>query len=364
MKVGIVGWRGMVGSVLMDRMLVEKDLVNHEVSFYSTSNAGGHAQILASGTSDLHDAFDLKHLKAQDVIITCQGGGYTEKVYPQLRKDGWNGYWIDAASTLRMDDEAVIILDPINRSVIDEALHKGTKTFVGGNCTVSLMLMALGGLFEKGHVEWLSSMTYQAASGAGAANMKELVAQAGYIHQNVDASMAALEMESKVTELINSEACPTDAFGHPLAYSLLPYIDKEVEGGQSREEWKGFVETNKILQTKKPIDIDGICVRVGSLRCHSQAFTIKLDRDIPMDEIEGMISEHNTWAQWVDNNKEATLSQLTPAAVSGTLKVPVGRVRKMRMGGDMLSAFSIGDQLLWGAAEPLRRMLNILEEHQ
>lgn len=364
MKVGIVGWRGMVGSVLMDRMKSEQDLKDHNVTFYSTSNAGAEVDIIDSGPSLLQDAYDVEHLKTQDVILTCQGGTYTERVYAQIRKEGWNGYWIDAASTLRMDDQAIIALDPINRKIIDEGIHGGVKTFVGGNCTVSLMLMALGGLFQNGHVKWLSSMTYQAASGAGAANMKELVAQSGYVHQHLDMSETALSMESKVNGLINSDGFPQSAFGHPLAYSLLPYIDKEVEGGQSREEWKGFVETNKILRTTESIPIDGLCVRVGALRCHSQAFTIALNSDIPMDEIKDMVSNHNEWVQWVDNDKNSTLSELTPASVSGTLKVPVGRMRKMRMGDHMLSAFSVGDQLLWGAAEPLRRMLTIIDDHQ
>ena len=363
MKVGIVGWRGMVGSVLMDRMITENDLNPHDCTFFSTSNAGASAKILKDRDSLLQDASDLKALSAQDVIITCQGGDYTSEVYGPLLAKGWKGYWIDAASTLRMKSDAVIILDPVNRKTIDEALRKGIKTYVGGNCTVSLMLMGLGGLFQAGLVEWLSSMTYQAASGAGAANMKELVAQAGFVSQNIHSSLTALEMESKVTQLINSPACPKEVFGYPLAYSLLPYIDKEVEGGQSKEEWKGFVETNKILNTSSPIPVDGLCVRVSSLRCHSQGLTIKLKKDIPMDDIEGLISSHNPWVRWVNNTKVETLSQLTPAKVSGTLSVPVGRVHKMRMGGDFLTAFTIGDQLLWGAAEPLRRMLNILVEH-
>lgn len=362
MKVGIVGWRGMVGSVLMDRFTKEGDLKQHDCSFFSTSNAGGAAPEVNGRASTLEDAHDLEVLKQQEVIITCQGGGYTDKVYGALRSSGWQGYWIDAASSLRMADDALIILDPVNGDAIQKGLDEGIKTFVGGNCTVSLMLMGLGGLFKEGLVDWLSSMTYQAASGAGAANMKELVAQAGYVHENVDSSLTALEMESKVTELINSEACPTDAFGYPLAYSLLPYIDKEVELGQSREEWKGFAETNKILQPDRVIQVDGICVRVSSLRCHSQAFTIKLNKDVPMDEIEGMIAGANDWVKYIPNDKTSTLSELTPAKVSGTLSVPVGRVRKMRMGPEYLSAFSIGDQLLWGAAEPLRRMLNILSE--
>jgi aspartate-semialdehyde dehydrogenase len=364
MKVGIVGWRGMVGSVLMDRMITEGDLKNHTCTFFSTSNAGASVQILKGQESLLQNASDLKCLASQDVIITCQGGDYTTEVYGPLRASGWNGFWIDAASSLRMKDEAIIILDPVNRKTIDEGLKKGLKTFVGGNCTVSLMLMGLGGLFKAGLVEWLSSMTYQAASGAGAANMKELVAQAGYVSQNVHPALSALEMESKVTELINSPACPTQAFGFPLAYSLLPYIDKEVEGGQSKEEWKGFAETNKILGTSSPIPVDGLCVRVSSLRCHSQGFTIKLKKDVPMADIESLISSHNPWVRWVNNTKQETLSQLTPAKVSGTLTVPVGRVHKMKMGPDYLTAFSIGDQLLWGAAEPLRRMLNILVEYR
>jgi aspartate-semialdehyde dehydrogenase len=364
MKVGIVGWRGMVGSVLMDRFKTEGDLKVHDCTLFSTSNAGGQAPEIEGKTSVLQDAYDLKILADQEVIITCQGGGYTEKVYSELRQSGWQGYWIDAASTLRMVDDSIIVLDPVNRKSIDQGLDSGIKTYVGGNCTVSLMLMGLGGLFNQGWVEWLSSMTYQAASGAGAANMKELVAQAGFVHEKIDPAMNALDMEAKVTQLINSPECPTDAFGQPLAYSLLPYIDKQVELGQSREEWKGFVETNKILNTETPIIVDGVCVRVSSLRCHSQAFTIKLKKDVPMDEIQSVISSANDWVKWVDNDKESTLSDLTPASVSGTLSVPVGRVRKMRMGDEYLSAFSIGDQLLWGAAEPLRRMLNILEERR
>lgn len=362
MNVGIVGWRGMVGSVLMDRFKSEGDLKHHQCTLFSTSNAGGTAPEIEGRTSTLQDAHDLKVLSEQDVIITCQGGSYTDKIYPALRASGWQGYWIDAASSLRMNDQAVIILDPVNRDCIDRGLEKGIKTYVGGNCTVSLMLMGLGGLFKEGLVEWLSSMTYQAASGAGAANMKELVAQAGFVHERLDPAMNALEMESKVTQLINDPDCPTENFGYPLAYNLLPYIDKEVELGQSKEEWKGFAETNKILETTTPIMVDGICVRVSSLRCHSQAYTIKLNKDVPLDEIEDMISGANDWVRFVKNDKVSTLSKLTPASVSGTLDVPVGRVRKMKMGGQYLSAFSIGDQLLWGAAEPLRRMLNILQE--
>jgi aspartate-semialdehyde dehydrogenase len=360
MKVGFVGWRGMVGSVLMQRMEVEGDLPKHDWTFFSTSNAGGQGPM----SSVLADAEDLEVLSSQEVIITCQGGDYTKSVYGTLRAKGWKGHWIDAASSLRMDSKALIILDPVNRDQIDRALENGTKTWAGGNCTVSLMLMGLGGLFDHGAVEWVTSMTYQAASGAGAANMKELVAQAGYVEAKTDGSATALDLESRVSELLRSDEFPTQSFGHPLAYSLLPYIDSEVEGGQSREEWKGMAETNKILGMDSHIPIDGICVRVGSLRCHSQAFTIKLKEDLPLDEIEGMIKEANNWVRWVPNEKEATLKNLTPTAVSGTLDVPVGRVRKMNLGPQYLSAFSVGDQLLWGAAEPLRRMLGILEERQ
>lgn len=360
MKVGFVGWRGMVGSVLMQRMEEEGDLPKHDWTFFSTSNAGGEGPL----SSHLADAMDLEALKVQDVVITCQGGDYTKEVYGSLRSMGWKGHWIDAASTLRMDPEAVIVLDPVNQSRIDQAMEEGTKTWVGGNCTVSLMLMALGGLFDEDQIEWVTSMTYQAASGAGAANMKELVAQAGYVDANISRDASALDLESRVAELLKSDGFPKDAFGHPLAYSLLPFIDSEVEGGQSREEWKGMAETNKILGTKNPLPIDGICVRVGSLRCHSQAFTIKLKKDLPLDEIEGMITGANDWVHWVPNSKEASLRDLTPTAVSGTLEVPIGRVRKMNLGPDYLTAFSVGDQLLWGAAEPLRRMLAILQERE
>ena len=360
MKVGFVGWRGMVGSVLMQRMEEEGDLSKHDWTFFSTSNAGGKGPL----SSVLADAGDLEALKAQEVILTCQGGEYTKETIGRLRTDGWKGHWIDAASTLRMDSEAVIVLDPINRDHINQALDKGVKTWAGGNCTVSLMLMGLGGLFEQGQVEWVTSMTYQAASGAGAANMQELVSQAGYVEANIKAGLSALELESEVSRLLRSDEFPKNSFGSPLAYSLLPFIDSEVEGGQSREEWKGMAETNKILNNGIEIPIDGICVRVGSLRCHSQAFTIKLAEDLPLDEVEDMIKGANEWVRWVPNRKETTLDELTPAAVSGTLQVPVGRVRKMNLGPKYLTAFSVGDQLLWGAAEPLRRMLDILLERE
>jgi aspartate-semialdehyde dehydrogenase len=364
MNVGIVGWRGMVGSVLMQRMQEERDLAGLEPVFFSTSQAGQDAPL---GAGTLKDASDIAELAKLDVIITCQGGDYTKAVHPELRKAGWNGYWIDAASTLRMDPDAVIILDPVNRAVIDAALAAGGKDFIGGNCTVSLMLMAIGGLFRAGLVEWVSAMTYQAASGAGAPNMRELLSQMGTLEGSVsellaDPASAILEIDRKVTETLRGDDIPTAAFGYPLAGSLLPWIDREVEDGQSREEWKGFVETNKILGTREPVPIDGLCVRVGSMRCHSQALTIKLKRDLPIDEIEGLLDRDNEWVKLVPNSKDASLAGLTPAAVSGTLAVPVGRVRKMRMGPRYLSAFTCGDQLLWGAAEPLRRMLCILKE--
>ncbi len=365
MKVGIVGWRGMVGSVLLQRMEEEKDFsLGFEPVFFSTSQAGAPAPMNA-GT--LKDASDIAELKKLDVILTCQGGDYTKSVHPELRKQGWQGYWIDAASTLRMENNAVIILDPVNRNVIDAALARGDKDFIGGNCTVSLMLMALGGLFRAGLVEWLSSMTYQAASGAGAPNMRELLAQKGVLHGSVahllkDPSSAILEIDRTVTATLRSDLLPTKEFGFPLAGSVLPWIDREVEDGQSREEWKGFAETNKILGTTSPIPVDGICVRVGAMRCHSQAMTIKLNKDLPLADIENLIKNDNQWVKLVPNNKADTLTHLTPAAVSGTLTVPIGRVRKMKMGPQYVQAFTCGDQLLWGAAEPLRRMLRILLE--
>ncbi|MBJ6801760.1 aspartate-semialdehyde dehydrogenase [Geomonas propionica] len=364
MKVGMVGWRGMVGSVLMQRMQEENDFAGVEPVFFTTSQVGQPAPLNA-GT--LKDASDINELKKLDVIITCQGGDYTKAIRPELKKAGWNGYWIDAASTLRMEDDAVIILDPINRNVIDAALSKGIKDYVGGNCTVSLMLMGLGGLFKAGVVEWLSSMTYQAASGAGAPNMRELLSQMGVLHGSVAEQLATpgsaiLEIDKKVTATLRSAEMPTKEFGFPLAGNVLPWIDREVEDGQSREEWKGYAETNKILGAANPIPVDGLCVRVGAMRCHSQAITMKLTKDIPIGEIEEMIKNDNQWVKFVPNNKADSLAGLTPAAVSGSLTVPVGRVRKMKMGPQYLSAFTCGDQLLWGAAEPLRRMLQILKE--
>lgn len=367
MKVGLVGWRGMVGSVLMQRMLEEDDLAGVKPVFFSTSQAGQAAPDFGQGKGTLEDANDITKLAEQDIIITCQGGDYTKAVHPKLRASGWDGYWIDAASTLRMDDNTVIILDPINRDVIDTALENGCKDFIGGNCTVSLMLMAIGGLFNAGLVEWVSSMTYQAASGAGAPNMRELLTQMGTLNDCVAEELqtpgsAILEIDKKVTATLRSDEFPKAEFGFPLAGSVLPWIDREVEDGQSREEWKGIAETNKILGNQTPIPIDGICVRIGSMRCHSQALTIKLNKDLPIEEIESLISNGNQWAQLVPNNKADTLEQLTPAAVSGTLEIPVGRVRKMHMGPEYLSVFTCGDQLLWGAAEPLRRMMRILAE--
>jgi len=365
MKVGIVGWRGMVGSVLMQRMQEENDFaLGFEPVFFTTSQAGQPAPM---GGGTLKKADDIEELKKLDIIITCQGGDYTKAVHPELRKQGWNGYWIDAASTLRMEDNAVIILDPINRNVIDAALAKGQKDFIGGNCTVSLMLMGLGGLFKAGLVEWLSSMTYQAASGAGAPNMRELLAQKGVLHASVahllkDPSSAILDIDREVTATLRSDVLPKKEFGFALAGNVLPWIDREVEDGQSREELKGFQETNKILGTTTPIPVDGICVRVGAMRCHSQAITIKLNKNLPLAEIEQLIANDNQWVKLIPNNKADTLAGLTPAAVSGTLTVPVGRVRKMKMGPEYVQAFTCGDQLLWGAAEPLRRMLRILLE--
>jgi len=364
MKVGLVGWRGMVGSVLLQRMQEENDFAGIEPVFFSTSQAGGAAPMNAGA---LKSASDIAELKKLDVIITCQGGDYTKEIHPALRKAGWQGYWIDAASSLRMEKDAVIILDPVNRNVIDAALANGQKDFIGGNCTVSLMLMALGGLFRANQIEWISSMTYQAASGAGAPNMRELLSQMGVLHGSVagllaNPSSAILDIDQKVTEVLRGEALPKTEFGFALAGNLLPWIDREVEDGQSREEWKGFAETNKILGTSQPIPVDGLCVRVGAMRCHSQALTIKLKQDLPISEIEELIRNDNQWVKLVPNTKADSLAQLTPAAISGTLTVPIGRVRKMKMGPQYISAFTCGDQLLWGAAEPLRRMLRILQE--
>ncbi len=367
MKVGFVGWRGMVGSVLMERMRAENDFETIDPVFFTTSQAGQAAPNVGTGESVLLDAMDIDALSTMDVIVTCQGGDYTTEVHGKLRESGWNGYWIDAASTLRMAGQAVIVLDPVNRPVIDRALADGKKDFIGGNCTVSLMLMAIGGLFKAGLVEWISSMTYQAASGAGAQNMRELLCQMGSLNDCVAAeldtpSSAILDIDRKVTAQFSSSDFPTERFGAPLAGSLIPWIDKAVECGQTKEEWKGFSETNKILQNDPPVPIDGLCVRIGAMRCHSQALTIKLTQDVSVEEILEILRNDNEWVDVVENDKEETLKRLTPAAVSGTLTVPVGRIRKMKMGPEYLSAFTVGDQLLWGAAEPLRRMLRILQE--
>ncbi|WP_137817962.1 aspartate-semialdehyde dehydrogenase [Pseudomonas sp. 2FG] len=367
-RVGLIGWRGMVGSVLMQRMLEEQDFDLIEPVFFTTSNVGGQGPAVGKEIAPLKDAYSIDELKSLDVILTCQGGDYTSEVFPKLREAGWQGYWIDAASSLRMDDNSVIVLDPVNRKVIDQSLDAGTKNYIGGNCTVSLMLMALGGLFEAGLVEWMNAMTYQAASGAGAQNMRELIKQMGATHAVVaddlaNPASAILDIDRKVAEAMRSEAFPTENFGVPLAGSLIPWIDKELPNGQSREEWKGQAETNKILgRFKSPIPVDGICVRIGAMRCHSQALTLKLNKDVPLSDIEGLISQHNPWVKLVPNQREVSIKELTPTAVTGTLSVPVGRLRKLNMGSQYLGAFTVGDQLLWGAAEPLRRMLRILLE--
>lgn len=368
LKVGFVGWRGMVGSVLMQRMVEDGDFKGIEPVFFTTSQVGQAGPDVGVDVPPLKDAFDLDALKALDVVVTCQGGDYTQKVYGDLRNGGWKGYWVDAASTLRMADEGTIVLDPVNRHVIDAQLAKGAKTFVGGNCTVSLMLMGLGGLFEADLIEWMTSMTYQAASGSGAKHMRELLNQMGALRDSsaaelADPSSAILDIDRKVTAAMRGGDFPTDNFGAPLAGSLLPWIDVKRDNGQSKEEWKGSVETNKILGLQdNPIPIDGLCVRIGAMRSHSQAFTIKLKKDVPIDEIEDRLAKHNDWVKVIPNDKDATIAGLTPAAVTGTLGVPVGRLRKLAMGGEYLSAFSVGDQLLWGAAEPLKRMLQILRE--
>lgn len=363
--VGFVGWRGMVGSVLMERMQEENDFADIKPVFFTTSNVGGQGPNIAANIEPLKDAKSIDELKAMDVIISCQGGDYTKAVFADLRQSGWQGYWIDAASSLRMADDALIVLDPVNMDVIKNGIDQGVKNFIGGNCTVSLMLMGLGGLFKAGLVEWVSAMTYQAASGAGAKNMRELIQQMGVIRDSVADELAnpagaILELEAKVAQTMRSQTFPVDHFGAPLAGSLLPFIDTQLDNGQSREEWKGQAETNKILGSAQPIAIDGSCVRIGAMRCHSQALTIKLKKDVPMTDVEALLAEANDWVSVVPNDKEATLQQLTPTAVTGGLTVPVGRLRKMNMGGEFLNAFTVGDQLLWGAAEPLRRMLRIL----
>ncbi|MCL4491314.1 MAG: aspartate-semialdehyde dehydrogenase [Nitrospirae bacterium] len=368
MRVGFIGWRGMVGSVLMGRMREEKDFAFVEPVFFTTSKVGGKAPDIGKDVPSLKDAKNIDDLKAMDTIVSCQGGEYTGAIYPKLRAAGWKGYWIDAASTLRMEKDSIIILDPVNLEGIKNGLAKGTRNYIGGNCTVSLMLIALGGLYERGLVEWMSAMTYQAASGAGANNMRELLKQMGSAHGSVkdlldDPSSAILEIDHKVAEHVRSGDYPKEFFGAPLACSLIPWIDKQLENGQSREEWKGQAETNKILgREANPVIIDGICVRVGSMRCHSQALTIKLTKDVPLDEIHEMIAGHNKWVKVIPNQREISMRELTPAAVTGALTVPVGRLRTMNMGPQFLTYDRIQYRLLWGAAEPLRRMLRILVE--
>ncbi len=367
-RVGFIGWRGMVGSVLMDRMKSENDFTGFDPLFASTSQVGEAGPDIGLDIPPLQDAYDIKNLSDMDIIVTCQGSGYTNKIYPELKGSGWNGIWIDASSALRMEDDSIIVLDPANRDVIDKGLESGIKNYIGGNCTVSLMLMAMGGLFKKEYIEWLTSMTYQAASGAGAKNMRELVAQMAAVGKASEdllenPASAVQDIDQRVLETMNGQDFPVDNFGVPLAGSVIPWIDTPMESGQSREEWKGFSETNKILQTKKPIPIDGICVRIGSMRCHSQALTIKLSRDIPVEDISGILAEANEWVKIIPNTKEDSIKELSPAAVTGKLAVPVGRIRKLNIGPEYLTLFTVGDQLLWGAAEPIRRMLKIALEH-
>ncbi|KMQ50256.1 Aspartate-semialdehyde dehydrogenase [Chitinispirillum alkaliphilum] len=364
-RVGFIGWRGMVGSVLLERMQAEGDFKGYEPLFFSTSQVGQKGPSLGFETPPLKDAYDIEELKKLDIIVTCQGGDYTSGIYKKLRESGYKGYWLDAASTLRMEESSIIVLDPVNRELIDRSIREGVKDYVGGNCTVSLMLMALGGLFRNGLVQWVSSMTYQAASGAGARNMIELIRQMEHISKSASDNLNspsgnALELDKKVTETLRSSDIPSENFGVPLAASLIPWIDKPMENGQTKEEWKGFSETNKILGTNDPVPIDGACVRIGAMRSHSQGFTIKLKKDVPIDEISELIASDNQWVKLVKNEKEATLKELTPAAVSGTLNIPVGRLRKMNIGPEYLTAFTVGDQLLWGAAEPIRRILKII----
>jgi aspartate-semialdehyde dehydrogenase len=365
LRVGLIGWRGMVGSVLLERMRQEGDFAGIEPVFFSTSNVGGAAPKEAGDRAALNDAGNLRELAACDILISCQGGEYTAEIYGPLRQSGWKGYWIDAASALRMSDDAIIVLDPVNAGVIEQGLARGLRTFVGGNCTVSLILMAVGSLFQAGLVEWMTTMTYQAASGAGAAKMLELVKQMECLTDPTrkTPSENALEADRMVIGAMRARSLPVREFGAPLAGSLIPWIDKEMPGGQTREEWKGMAEGNKILGLDPPVPIDGICVRIGTMRCHSQALCIKLKKDVPLGDVEQTLSSSNPWVRVIPNNKDATLRCLTPAAVAGTLNVPVGRLRKLNLGPEFLGAFTVGDQLLWGAAEPLRRMLGILRQH-
>lgn len=368
-KVGFIGWRGMVGSVLMERMLAENDFQGYEPIFFTTSQVGEPGPDIGGGANPLEDAMDIDRLAEMDIILSCQGGSYTSAVYEKLRAQ-WSGYWIDAASTLRMRDDSIIILDPVNRSGINHGLENGIKNYIGGNCTVSLMMMALGGLLEKNLVEWVSSMTYQAASGAGAKNMRELITQMGELETEVknllaDPSTAILDIDRKITAKLGDTSLTTVNWGVPLAASLIPWIDVPVANGQSKEEWKGVSETNKILGNSESnlIPIDGLCVRIGAMRCHSQAFTIKLKEDLAVEQIEKIIAEHNEWVKVIANEREATTQELSPVKVSGTLSIPIGRIHKLNIGPKYLTAFTVGDQLLWGAAEPVRRMLQILLNH-
>jgi aspartate-semialdehyde dehydrogenase len=366
MHVGFVGWRGMVGSVLMQRMQEENDFKEFKSTFFSTSQTGSPAPAFAESHSALKDAHNVPDLLAMDIILSCQGGDYTSDIYPKLRTAGWQGHWIDAASSLRMDEDAVIVLDPVNGDLIHDAFKKGNKNWIGGNCTVSLMLLALDGLFKKDLIEWVSSMTYQAASGAGAQNMRELISQMGTIYDHAknlveDHNSSILDIDKNVSSTIKSKDFPVDNFGVPLAGSLIPWIDKDLNNGQSKEEWKGSAETNKILgRSDHPIVIEGLCVRVGAMRCHSQALTIKLKKNISLEEINQTISSANAWVKLIPNEREISMNELSPASVSGKLSIPIGRIRKLNMGPEYISAFTVGDQLLWGAAEPLRRILRIL----
>ena len=365
-RVGFVGWRGMVGSVLISRMTEEKDFKNiKEPVFFSTSQAGQEGPNLGNGSNILQDAFSIEKLKNMDVIVSCQGSGYTEKIFKNLRNSGWNGFWIDAASNLRMEKESTIVLDPINKHLIEDSLKDGKKEFIGANCTISCMLMGIGGLFKNDLVEWATSMTYQAASGGGAQNMRELINQMGKLHESSidllkDPSSEILDIDKKVYNQMNSKEFPVDYFGVPLAGSLIPWIDEKLDNGQSREEWKAYAETNKILGNSKPIPIDGTCVRIGAMRCHSSALTVKLKKNLPINEIESIIEQTSKWTKLIPNEKEVTINELSPAKVSGSLNIPVGRIRKLNIGDEYLNVFTVGDQLLWGAAEPLRRMLNIV----
>ena len=367
MRVGIIGWRGMVGSVLLQRMLEEKDFALIDAEFFTTSNVGGEGPVIGKPTGALKDANDVSALRVHDVLISCQGGDYTAAVYPKLRDAGWAGYWIDAAKTLRMQDDAVIILDPVNRAVIDAALAKGIRNYIGGNCTVSLMVMALAGLFQRDMIEWMTCMTYQAASGAGAQTMRELVQQMGEAHLAAkalldDPDSGILDIDREIAGILRDDRLPTEHTGVPLAGSLIPWVDRDLGNGMSLEEWKGAAETNKILgrAASAQIPIESICVRIGAMRCHSQALTIKLRRDLALHEVEAMIAAGNAWVRVVPNTREASITRLTPTAVTGTMDVPIGRLRKLSLGPGYLGAFTVGDQLLWGAAEPLRRMLRIL----